>query len=398
MASTNIDYIGTYFQYKTLTKIHGEPTYETLQEIKDQLKTNAASVSSSLGGGQNGYLGLVLSPAEYTNVSPTPFLMPTMPREFQVPPGTWDREAARLLRIHTEALRVFREAHDIKQALIKQIVEAIEPTFIKSLRNTTTNTITSTIPDILQYLFRRYGKVTPDKLSNAELEVRTYVYNLQDPIIILFDKVEDLVKLAEAAEMPYTVAQTVNLGVQMIRNTHDFHQGLRDWLAKPAQDKTWHNFKLHFETEHDSLRDIRGITMQQAGFHQANYVADRVLSEVESVQDNVIQLLKKYDEAQVAPNDTNTIVQSEITMPTVMSSNVSATTDTTSQVSQAQANALSSQGNLQMGQMLAMIQAMQEDMKNIKNTSTSRRTNKTRRVDKYCWSHGACAHTSASCF
>ena len=179
-------------------------------------------MSTTLGGGLHGYLGLVLTPAEYATVSQTPFVLPTLPQQLQVPPGTWDREVQRLLREHMEAKRIFREAHDVKQALIKQLVEAIDPTFIKSLRNTHTNTITSTIPEILHYLFRRYGKVTADKLSATEMEVRAYVYNLQDPLIILFDKVEDLVKLAEAAEMPYTEAQTVNMGVHLIRNTHDF--------------------------------------------------------------------------------------------------------------------------------------------------------------------------------
>ena len=65
MTSTNIDYVKTYFDYPVLTKIHGEPTYESLQEIKDQLKTNAATVTCELGGGANGHLGLVLTPLEY---------------------------------------------------------------------------------------------------------------------------------------------------------------------------------------------------------------------------------------------------------------------------------------------------------------------------------------------
>ena len=98
---------------------------------------------------------------------------------------------------------------------------------MKSLRNTDTNTINKEVYEILAYLFRRYGKVTPEKLQTAEQEVKAFVYHLQDPLVVLFDKVEDIAKLAQAAKMPYTKAQIVNMGIQLIRNTHDFHAGLK---------------------------------------------------------------------------------------------------------------------------------------------------------------------------
>jgi hypothetical protein len=41
----------TYFQHKVLTKVHGKPTYETLQNLSTELKaSNAGSVPSTLGG------------------------------------------------------------------------------------------------------------------------------------------------------------------------------------------------------------------------------------------------------------------------------------------------------------------------------------------------------------
>ena len=54
---TNIDYVHTYFQIPTLTKIHGEPTFETLKGLRDQIKANAGDVKTTLGGGRLGYFG-----------------------------------------------------------------------------------------------------------------------------------------------------------------------------------------------------------------------------------------------------------------------------------------------------------------------------------------------------
>ena len=73
MTSTNIDYVDTYFEFRVLTKAHGEPTYEKLKAIKNELKSNACSVASDLGGGTHGHLGLVLTAAEYAAISQIPY-------------------------------------------------------------------------------------------------------------------------------------------------------------------------------------------------------------------------------------------------------------------------------------------------------------------------------------
>ena len=98
MASTSIDYITIYFQYKALTKIHGAPTYETLREMKDQLKANAASVNTNLGGGANGHLGIVLTPTEYRNISDTTYTRPNHPGRAVIPAGTTNHETSRINR------------------------------------------------------------------------------------------------------------------------------------------------------------------------------------------------------------------------------------------------------------------------------------------------------------
>ena len=69
MTSTNIDYVDTYFEFPTLIKIHGEPTYFKLIKPKNQLKSNVTSVTTYLGGWGHSHLGLVIAPAEYTTVS-----------------------------------------------------------------------------------------------------------------------------------------------------------------------------------------------------------------------------------------------------------------------------------------------------------------------------------------
>ena len=68
MTTGIIDYAASYFKYKTPTPIQGEPTNKALKRLKTELQANASSVKSNLGGGDHGYLVLVLSDVEYANV------------------------------------------------------------------------------------------------------------------------------------------------------------------------------------------------------------------------------------------------------------------------------------------------------------------------------------------
>ena len=54
--TANINLNELYFEYKVLTEITGEPTFDELHKMFQQLKANMAAVPCTLGGGANGYL------------------------------------------------------------------------------------------------------------------------------------------------------------------------------------------------------------------------------------------------------------------------------------------------------------------------------------------------------
>jgi hypothetical protein len=59
------NYQEIYFEFKELNKIHGEPTFEALMTLSKELKANAQSALSTLGGTCQGHLGLELSPTAH---------------------------------------------------------------------------------------------------------------------------------------------------------------------------------------------------------------------------------------------------------------------------------------------------------------------------------------------
>ena len=86
----------------------------------------------------------------------------------------------------------------------------------------------------------------------------------------IFTAIEDLVEVAEAAQLPKSNAQIVNYGLYIVRKTSDFEHALTSWFARPVAERTWITFKAHFIAAHRALKQVRGPTIRNTAFQQAN--------------------------------------------------------------------------------------------------------------------------------
>ena len=129
MVSGPVNYVKTYFIHPTLTTVHGEPTYAALKTLKLELMANASRVTSDLGGGSHGHLGLVLTPTEYQRITNTPYAKPAHPGTLTIPAGTTQHEATRLTSDHDENIRLFRESLELEKVLINLACNALDDTY-----------------------------------------------------------------------------------------------------------------------------------------------------------------------------------------------------------------------------------------------------------------------------
>ena len=116
-----VDYSASYFKYKTPTPIQGAPTNKTLKQLKQELWENSSSVESDLGGGDHGYLGLVLTDAEYATVTATPFVPPTYPATLKISTSTDQVQALNLWEIHKDAKNAYDECKNVEKALQRHV-------------------------------------------------------------------------------------------------------------------------------------------------------------------------------------------------------------------------------------------------------------------------------------
>ena len=147
-----VNYRDTHFEQANLTPIRGEPTYETVHKLWNEIKANTRSVYSHLGGGTHGHLGLVLTAAQYADISNTVFTRQAHPGPLATPLADTDVQRSTFRDSHIEDLQVFREVMGVEQALIQQIVATIDATYLKDVRDRTSNLINVSVLALLLHL------------------------------------------------------------------------------------------------------------------------------------------------------------------------------------------------------------------------------------------------------
>ena len=250
--------------------ISGQPTYESLKNLRFLLKANAASYPSTLGGGNHGYLGLVLTPAVYATVAPgTAFIVPAQPPPAPVLGAGLNANQIQIrIRNHAARLKAWQEYKNVNEALKNQLTKAVEPMFLRGIRNQHVGFLNQSVQDILQYLFRNYGQITPIDMETNEQRMKAD-WNPNDPIDVLINQIEDAMEFADDAGQAYTPQQILSAAYTLVFKTGVFTEDCRRWDALPPANKTWPNFQQHFGDAQRLLR-MQQRTSRQAGFHQGN--------------------------------------------------------------------------------------------------------------------------------
>ena len=108
--------IQSRFQYSTPTIIRGKPIHQDLKRLNTELRANASSIDSDLGGGDHGYLGLVLTAPEYTAVYPTAFTAPNFLARLTLPATATAVDATIAREERQDQIREYRECTEVEKA------------------------------------------------------------------------------------------------------------------------------------------------------------------------------------------------------------------------------------------------------------------------------------------
>ena len=390
-----------YFPHKQLDKVAGTPSTKSLQTVFRQLRRNARSVNSSLGGGQYGHLFLVLTEDDWNNLPDTvPVIEPTNPGPFELV-GNRPNAATVVVqeKLHDEQKKNYEKFQALKRILKNQLVEAFDSIYLDPIRCTQTDMITMDLPEIMDFLKSSYGEMTVDEIEEETSAIKQFPFDPSVSIDILLNKVQTHSEICAIAGSPLSDKQVIDLAYYIINKTATYKQYLIDWNKLPAP-KTWNDFKLHMRRAYSDLKKVKGLTIKESSLH----TSDMVINELKNHQTELIHEVENRCNEKFVEMINYTANHQD--------------TDIENQQSQENSFNVSNEiSNLKM-QLQFLTNQLQQFQQTLQTTNTknvrftkdtkppvvqwpSYPTNKFNsnkpKQKKYCWTHGACAHTSAEC-
>lgn len=117
------------------------------------------------------------------------------------------------------------------------MVGSIETKFLKAIRNFITTRITRTIPEIFDYLFKTYGNVTRQELSELKQRVETRQFIASEPVDVVITEIDDLAGIAKIGKSPLTDQQKIDIAYLILHHTTTFSSALSKWNEKTTAKK-----------------------------------------------------------------------------------------------------------------------------------------------------------------
>jgi hypothetical protein len=247
------------FPHATLTPIIGMPTHTTMELLTKEVYTNACQNSCSLGGGNHGYMGLIMPDTEYSDMQlelDEVEVAFTKPAE---PAPTMNADAAKAIK------HVIADYNAMEAYIKQQLIAAVERGYLKSIEDKKVSFGKVTAKAILQHLTTKYDIITYEELSEncAKLDAD---WNINEPIHKLWQHIEDIQDFAKAGKAPIDDATAMQATLMVLKKTGVFNTFIMMWKRTPVAQWTMTDFQEYFD---DADKERVTYTAKEAGYHGA---------------------------------------------------------------------------------------------------------------------------------
>ena len=237
---------------ETATKIHGQPTDHDVTLLEKELIAIAATIPSTLGGGNHGHAGLIVEPAKYlTMTGGTAFTQPGNPGIYpaglapNAAAGTRAREEAE----HKELIAQYEIHKGVEQALKDIIIQAVDEDYLLEIEDETLGFLNETPRSMIIHLRNRGGALDFADTKTLLTE-RDQEWDASEIPTIYFNRVEKAMQQLTRAGITSDLKERTDMALYYLKSTGEYDAAVREWEAKPVATRTWANIKLFMSAEY----------------------------------------------------------------------------------------------------------------------------------------------------
>jgi hypothetical protein len=258
---------------ESVTKIHGQPKDQDITTLEKELIAIAASIPTTLGGGNHGHAGLIVDATKYLTMAGVAFAIPPNPGIY--PAGLAANAAAgtraRAEAEHKEEVAQYEILKGVEQALKDIILEAVENDYLMEIEDDTLGFLNQTPRQMIDHLKARGGALdfadTKTLLAERDME-----WDLSENPQVYFNRVEKAVKALTRAGITSDMNERRDMALYYLKASGEFDAAVREWENKATADKTWINIKTFIATEYARENKQNKLTAKQ---FRANLIEDQ---------------------------------------------------------------------------------------------------------------------------
>lgn len=169
--------------------------------------------------------------------------------------------------------RVLKHTYDtcanIETAIKKQIIHAVENTYISALENEHTGYHAVTAKDMIDHLFATCGHISNDAIEDNDKKFEN-PFDIDEPIENLWTRVKQCIQFAEQGQTPYTAEQILRNVKRLFKQKGVFDIDLCKFIRQPPQNQTYANFKTAMTTAYDKYYEKQKMATAAGGYHATN--------------------------------------------------------------------------------------------------------------------------------
>jgi hypothetical protein len=256
-------YTKTVYPYLPLTKLptHEKPSKKAIKNLMYEIFENGCAVDD-INGQEHGMAAEVMEDHGYLTLTDgAEWVPPINPGPMPALAGTANERQQQLL-LFQEQQATWKHYISSRKDLKDQLIKAIPPQFISSLKSPTTGFASISPKDILEYLVENYGNITAKDLRD-NLKTIKNEWVVDQPMETLFVQMQDAQDFAKERD-PISDDVIIGASIELLEATGVFETDLRDWNQLNEGEQTWPHFKIHFNKAYDEYKNK--VTTKAAGY------------------------------------------------------------------------------------------------------------------------------------
>ena len=147
----------------------------------------------------------------------------------------------------------------------QQLLESLGEKYFKGQRQSYIHYSNCTIARLIQRLYYDHGIISPMDIEESDQKMKREC-SLLDPMVDLFEQIEEGVEFSEAANTPISGGKVVNIAYLLILRTGGMEKACENWEDMHVGLKPWQYFKENSSQTYRRYQILNKATLATHGY------------------------------------------------------------------------------------------------------------------------------------